>query len=150
MARESLFNILSNVCDFSSIRVLDLFSGTGIISLEFASRGCQDIVAVDIHPACVAFLKETTEKLLVKCIRVHRADVFRFIKKSPAGYDIIFADPPYDHPGVKELPDFIFQYQLLKEGGWFIQEHSSRHSFESHPRFCQHRTYGDVNFTIMK
>ena len=65
-------------------------------------------------------------------------------------FDIIFADPPYDHPGVKELPDFIFQYQLLKEGGWFIQEHSSRHSFEGHPRFFQHRTYGDVNFTIMK
>ena len=150
MARESLFNILSNVFDYSGLRVLDLFSGTGLISLEFASRGCQDIVAVDIHPACVAFLKETTRRLQVDCIQVTRADVFRFIKKSTAGFDIIFADPPYEHPRVQELPDIVFHAALLNPEGWFIEEHSARHSFSSHSRFYQHRRYGDVNFTILK
>ncbi|MDD5507115.1 MAG: RsmD family RNA methyltransferase [Bacteroidales bacterium] len=150
MARESLFNILSNALDLSSVRVLDLFSGTGIISLEFASRGCQEIVSVDIHPGCVAFLKEMTRKLQLECIRVHRADAFRFIKKEQPGFDIIFADPPYDHPGLQSLPDMIFAGQLLNDGGWFIEEHSSRRLFTDHPRFYQHRSYGDVNFTFMK
>jgi len=150
MARESLFNILSNIVDLASVRVLDLFSGTGIISLEFASRGCQDIVSVDLHPGCVAFLKETTRKLQLECIRVHRTDAFRFIKKDQPGFDIIFADPPYDHPGVRLLPDMIFGSRLLNEGGWFIAEHSSLLMFEDHPHFYQHRSYGDVNFTFMK
>ncbi len=150
MARESLFNIFSNVFDYTHIRVLDLFSGTGTISLEFASRGCQDIVAVDIHPGCVAFLKEITKKLHVECIHVTRGDVFDLLTKMPAGFDIIFADPPYDHAGVQALPDIIFESGLLRENGWFVEEHSSRHNFVTHPRFYQHRKYGDVNFTIMK
>ncbi|MBP6978075.1 MAG: RsmD family RNA methyltransferase [Lentimicrobiaceae bacterium] len=151
MARESLFNILTNVFDFSGIHVLDLFSGTGLISLEFASRGCNNIVAVDIHPACVAFLKDTTRRLQVECIQVTRMDVFRFLKKkSLSGFDIIFADPPYDHPRVGELPDIVFNSGLLNPQGWFIEEHSARHTFAAHPRFYQHRNYGDVNFTILK
>jgi len=150
LARESLFNILSNVFDLSSVRVLDLFSGTGIVSLEFASRGCADIVSVDLHPGCTAFLKESTQKLQIGCIRVHRADAFRFIQKPQAGFDIIFADPPYDHPGVKSLPDIVFAGQILNKEGWLIVEHSSRLLFGDHPHFFQHRSYGDVNFSIMK
>jgi 16S rRNA (guanine966-N2)-methyltransferase len=149
MARESLFNILSNSLDFHSIRVLDLFSGTGMISLEFASRGCQDITAVDSHPGCVAFLRETDRMLDLGIIRVVRADVFRMLNKLHPGFDVIFADPPYDHPRLTELPDQIFQAGILNEDGWFILEHSSRHSFTSHPRFHQNRSYGDVNFTFM-
>ncbi|HNS17910.1 MAG TPA: RsmD family RNA methyltransferase [Bacteroidales bacterium] len=150
MAREGLFNILSNAFDFSTIRVLDLFSGTGLISLEFASRGCLDIVAVDIHPACCAFQKETTRRLQLDSIRAVRGDVFRFVRKSAAGFDLIFADPPFDHPRVPDLPDIIFNAGLLNPEGWYIQEHSARHAFAAHPRFYQHRKYGDVNFTILK
>ena len=49
-AKEGLFNILSNQYDFEEISVLDLFSGTGSISFEFASRGCKDITAVEMNP----------------------------------------------------------------------------------------------------
>lgn len=149
MARESLFNIVTNVFDYEQIRVLELFSGTGIISLEFASRGCRDITAVDIHPGCVSFLKETTRNLRLDSIRAARADVFRMLKNPLRGYDIILADPPYDHPRVQDLPDLIFEASMLNENGWFIVEHSSHHSFTTHAHFYQHRRYGDVNFTIM-
>ena len=46
LAKESLFNILENSIDFESVKVLDLFGGTGGISYEFASRGCNDITCV--------------------------------------------------------------------------------------------------------
>lgn len=150
MARESLFNILSNLVDFESIRVLDLFSGTGIISLEFASRGCSDITSIDIHPGCIMFLKKTSQVLQLDAIRPIRADVFRIMGKLQPGFDIVFADPPYDHPRLGEIPDRVFEAGIIRPDGWLILEHSSRHKFAAHPRFDQQRRYGDVHFTFMK
>ena len=49
IAKEGLFNILSNRFNFDKVSFLDLFSGTGAISYEFASRGCQDITSVERH-----------------------------------------------------------------------------------------------------
>jgi len=46
-AKENIFNVLNNMIDFEDVSVLDLFSGTGSISLEFASRGCSRIVSVE-------------------------------------------------------------------------------------------------------
>ena len=46
-AKEGLFNILNNKIDYSESKVLDLFSGTGHISLEFASRGSKQILSID-------------------------------------------------------------------------------------------------------
>jgi 16S rRNA (guanine(966)-N(2))-methyltransferase RsmD len=150
MAREGLFNILSNVFDFASLRVADLFAGTGSISMEFASRGCNDITSVDSHPGCVRFMKETTASLRISAVRIVRNDVFRFIRKPLATYQIIFADPPYNLKQIKDLPDLILEQDLLGEGGWLILEHSSRNSFDNHPFFFQHRKYGEVNFTIFR
>src|SRR5690606_40627986 len=62
MAKESLFNVLVNRVDFKSIRVLDLFSGTGNISLEFASRGVQDLTSVDQNFKCCAFLTHVADE----------------------------------------------------------------------------------------
>ena len=56
MAKESLFNILNNLFLFGSISVLDLFSGTGNISYEFASRGVKNIVCVDKNYHCIRAL----------------------------------------------------------------------------------------------
>lgn len=150
MAREGLFNILSNLVDFESIRVLDLFSGTGIISLEFASRGCRDVTSIDIHSGCIMFLKKTSQAMQLDVIHPIRADVFRIMGKLPPGFDIVFADPPFDHPRVREIPDKVFNAGIIRPEGWLILEHSSRQSFNSHPRFDQHRKYGNVHFTFMK
>ncbi|HXC06157.1 MAG TPA: RsmD family RNA methyltransferase, partial [Bacteroidia bacterium] len=58
-AKESLFNILDNHLEFEGLKALDLFSGTGNISLELASRGAASVVAVDNNPKCCSFTKET-------------------------------------------------------------------------------------------
>lgn len=147
-AKESLFNILIHQYNIEEMDVLDLFSGTGSISYEFASRGARSVVAVEMAPAHFRFIKETCRSMQLEQMTVIRADVFRYLKRPTHSFDIIFADPPYDHPGLVELPDLILTTEILNKEGIFILEHSANYSFTAHPRFLQHRKYGGVNFTI--
>src|SRR5690606_2834578 len=96
-AKEALFNVLNNHYDLDEVMVLDLFSGIGSISLEFASRGSQRILSVDQDAGCVKFLAETVKNMkLEEVISVVRNDVFQFLKRNTQGsFDVIFADPPF-------------------------------------------------------
>lgn len=147
-AKESIFNILNNHFDFDEIKVLDLFSGTGNMSYEFASRGSKDIIAVDKHFLCFSFIKKTALELNFSGIKVFKSDVFSFLKHGHDSFDIIFADPPYDMEKIELIPDLIFEKKILKQEGWFIMEHSARTSFKKHEHFLECRNYGKVNFSI--
>ena len=149
-AKEGLFNILSNRYDMSLFDVLDLFSGSGSISYEFASRGCREIHAVEIDPRHVVFIRHTAAKLAFSKMRVIRDDAFHFLSICKVQYDIVFADPPYDMPRINEIPDLIFGYDLLKPGGIFILEHSKRNDFFGHEYFLDQRNYGNVHFSFFK
>lgn len=150
MAKESLFNVLQNTIDFDGLRALDLFSGTGSISYELASRGCADVTAVEINPAHIQFIKEVIEKLGEKNIRVVKSNVFVFAARIKEQFDLIFADPPYDHPKFAEVADLIFRNNLLKPGGLFILEHSGQFDYSKHSAFKELRRYGSVHFSLFK
>jgi len=81
MAKESLFNILNNTYYFDNISVIDLFSGTGNISYEFASRGTKTIYAVDAHFGCIKFISSIAEKLELP-INTLKSDVYAFLEKT--------------------------------------------------------------------
>lgn len=150
-AKEGLFNILENHFDFSGMKVLDLFGGTGSHSYEFISRGCQDVTYVDKFGRCIKFVTEMTKKLVVSDkIQIVRADVFQFIRSNTQKYDYIFAGPPYGMAALDSLPDLIFEKKMLKEGGWFVLEHNSNHDFLSHPNYSQTRKYGKTLFSIFE
>jgi 16S rRNA (guanine966-N2)-methyltransferase len=149
-AKESLFNILNNLIDFEEISVLDLFAGTGNVSYEFFSRGAVTVTAVEMDPKCVAFINKTIQLLNAENLAVIRADVFHYLERPYESFDIIFADPPYEMEKVDEIPDLIFQSQILNEEGWFILEHSKRHNFSEHSFFHQQRKYGNVNFSFFR
>jgi len=149
-AREALFNILNNHFDFNELEVLDLFSGTGSISFEFASRGCREIDLVDINHRSVHFIGKVAEELGMKGIHPVRMDVFRFIPVCKKQYNIIFADPPYDLKNLKEIPELVLSHDLLLPGGWFILEHSKNYHFEGASRFFDTRKYGSVHFSFFK
>jgi N6-adenine-specific methylase len=150
MAKENLFNVLQNLTDFENIRALDLFAGTGSISYELASRGCTDITAVEIFPAHVNFIREVIEKLGEKHIRLVKSNVFVFAARIKEQFDLIFADPPYDHPKFAEVADLVFSNNLLKPGGIFVLEHSGDYDFSKHANFKELRHYGSVNFSIFE
>lgn len=148
MAKESLFNVLQNTIDFEDIKALDLFSGTGSISYEMASRGCTDVTAVEINKAHYQFIKEVISKLDEKNIRLVKSNVFVFAAHIKEQFDLIFADPPYDHPKFQEVADLIFKNNLLKPGGLFILEHSGQFDYSNHPNFKELRRYGSVHFSL--
>lgn len=147
-AKESLFNILIHQYSLEEMDVLDLFSGTGNISYEFASRGARTVVAVEIEPLHFRFIRETARKLQLEHLSVLRADAFRYLQKPVQSFDIIFADPPYDHPRLAELPDLVMGSKILNNQGVFILEHPGDYSFTAHSRFQEHRKYGGVNFSF--
>jgi 16S rRNA (guanine(966)-N(2))-methyltransferase RsmD len=150
MAKENLFNILQNTIEFENIRALDLFSGTGSISYELASRGCTDVTAVEIHITHIQFIKEVIEKLGEKNIRLVKSNVFVFAAHIREQFDLIFADPPYDHPKFAQVADLIFRNNLLKPGGLFILEHSEDFDYSAHPNFKELRRYGSVHFSMFE
>ncbi len=150
MAKEALFNILLNSYDFDECKVLDLFTGTGNISIEFASREAKSITSVDKHPACVAWLKSVKEKYQLVSIDIRKADVFKFLTQSKEKYDIIFADPPYDLPNIPLLPQLVHQHQLLNENGVLVVEHPSMLKLEQQPGYKETRKYGYSSFSFFK
>ncbi len=147
-AKENIFNVINNVFDIDELEVLDLFSGTGAISFEFASRGAKSVTSIEIERDHQAFIKRTAELLKLTAVKSMRMNAFTFIKSCRLNYDFIFADPPYDLEGLELIPDSIFKKQMLREDGWFILEHSKNKDFSEHPNFFSKRTYGSVNFTI--
>ena len=147
-ARENIFNVLENMEGFEDKSACDLFAGTGAISFEFLSRGCDYVTAVEKAPVQSAFIRKVAETLGDENIHVVRGDVFRFIEEDTMAYDYIFADPPYDHPRFDEIPQLILGSKLVKPGSIVIIEHSKNKDFSNLPGFNQRRAYGSVNFSI--
>ena len=148
MARESLFNILNNYVDYEECTVLDLFAGTGAVSIEFVSRGAKEVTSVDVNVQCTDFIKSSAQHLGIRNLHVVRSEVFDLLKRAYKQFDIVFADPPYSLPDLPTLPDLVFEHNLLTSDGIFVLEHPRECQFEDHPHFWQHRHYGKVNFTF--
>lgn len=150
-AKENLFNVLTNQIDFDGgVRALDLFAGTGSISIELLSRGCEQVVSVEKDREHHAFIcKIMREVKTERCLPI-RGDVFKFIKSGRNQFDFIFADPPYELAELESLPDLIFENHLLKDGGLFVLEHGKKSNFDQHPHFAEHRAYGSVNFSFFR
>ncbi len=149
-AKENLFNVLANEFDFEEIEVLDLFSGTGSISYEFASRGARRVVSVELHPVHQRFIATTAIELGFDQLLSIRSNAFVYLRSAQGPFDVVFADPPYDLEGIEALPDQVFAGGLLRSGGLFILEHSDQKDFSSHPRFSEKRSYGSVNFSFFR
>ena len=149
-AKENIFNVLVQYIDFEGATALDLFSGTGSISLELLSRGCSQVVSVEMDRDHHRFIQECVKKLGGEGIIPIRGDVFRFVKSCKQQYDLIFADPPYALKELPQIPDLIIEKQLLKEDGIFVFEHGKDYDFSGHPNFVEHRSYGSVNFSLFR
>ena len=114
--RESLFSILG---DLSGCSFLDLFSGSGCVAIEAASRGAEPIHLVEMDRG----KKETIEKNLSfveEEKHLYMMDAMRYIMTSVMRYDIIYADPPFNMEVKVALAERIAKKGILKEHGLFI------------------------------
>lgn len=149
-AKENLFNVLHSHLDIEGADVLDLFSGTGSISYEFASRGANSVVSVEINAVHNNYIRHTAQEFGLTQIYPIKANAFLYLKSCHQQFDIIFADPPYDIPGSETIPTVVFERNLLKAGGWLILEHSKSLNVSTYPNFIESRTYGNVHFSIFE
>jgi len=149
-AKEGLFNIILNHYDIEELDVLDLFAGTGSISYEFASRGARTVVAVEMDPVHFKFIRTQCMNMGLEQVSVIRGDAIRFLSRPAQSFDLIFADPPYNHPMLDRLPSLVFSTEILQPDGTFILEHPSSIHFASIPQFMENRKYGGVNFTFFR
>lgn len=150
-AKENLFNVLNGYMDFEEEPIaLDLFAGTGSITIELLSRGCGRVVSVERDPQHFAFIVRILDTLKADNCFPLRTDVFRYISKCNERFDFIFADPPYALKDLEELPDMILSGGLLKDGGLFVLEHGKTNVFTMHECFVEHRSYGSVNFSFFR
>lgn len=147
-AKEGLFNVLNNRLDFEKIKALDLFAGTGNITYELASRGCESVLSVDADFGCVKFIGETAEKFGFSQVKVTRSDVYSFLNRVKGKFDFIFADPPYQQTNTVKLPEKVFANELLAPGGLLVIEHPVRLHFPDTSRLLETRDYGKVNFSF--
>ena len=151
MSKEALFNVLNNYFNFSGLKVLDLFAGTGNISYEFASRGSENITSVDGDFGCVKFIKQTADEFDFNIAGI-KSDVFKFIEKNKSSYDIIFADPPYnlDQATFEKLVELIFANELLQEDGMMVIEHSKYTKLDHMINFSFKKSYGGSIFSFFE
>ena len=157
-AKENIFNVLVQYVDFEGATALDLFSGTGSISLELLSRGCSQVISVEMDRDHFRFIRECINSLTPDHSpkgegsnwRGIRGEAFRFVKSCKQQFDLIFADPPYALKELATIPDLIAEKGLLKEDGIFVLEHGKDYDFSQHPKFVEHRQYGSVNFSIFR
>lgn len=149
-AKEGLFNVLDNEYEFEDLKVLDLFSGTGSIAYEFASRGAARVCCVEMDRDNSAFVRREAARLGLDNVTVVRDNVFEFLPVCREKYDIIFADPPYSLEGLETIPDKVFSMDILHPERYFILEHGDEHSFSSHPLFVKEKVYGRVHFSFFE
>ena len=150
LAKEALFNILLNQIEFEDITVLDLFSGTGNIAMEFASRGAAQVTGIDRSLQCIHYLKDTARQHGLTNVQTFKADVFKYLDVETEQYDLVFADPPYDLNKIPEIPKIIFDKQMVKPGGLLIVEHQSLQNLSNHPAYVEQRKYGHSSFSFFK
>lgn len=150
-AKEALFNVLNNNYYLDEISVIDLFAGTGNISYELASRGCEDITAVDSHPGCVRYIAKTSDDLGMN-IKTVRSDVFKFLERTLQKSDLIFADPPYDMAAedMLKIANLVFEREMLLPEGMLIIEHSKHTDLSQHEQFSDSRRYGGSVFSFFE
>jgi 16S rRNA (guanine966-N2)-methyltransferase len=150
-SKEALFNILQHQYPWEDTSVLDLYSGTGSISYEFASRGVEKITAVDQNRMCIDFIQKTAQSLDFQ-IQSIQMDAIKYLSAVRTQFDLIFADPPYNlgDKNYIELIETIFDNKILEDGGLFIIEHGEQEVFKDHPSFAQSRKYGSNVFSFFE
>jgi 16S rRNA (guanine(966)-N(2))-methyltransferase RsmD len=147
IAKSGLFNILQHQVDFTDLKTLDLFGGTGAISYELASRGATDQTIVEKDPAMADFIQKTAGNLGIP-LKLFRMDVFQFLQSTTETYDFIFAGPPYALGNIDDLPRIITGQGLLKPGGWFVLEHTPRNDYKTFDMYRSERSYGTTVFSF--
>ena len=139
--RQSLFSILG---DMEGLSFLDLFSGSGVIGIEAASRGAQPVLLVERDPRKIATIRKNLS-FVESRINIVTAPAERFLGSDRRSWDLIFLDPPFDYASKAEVLDEACQApHLAAEGLAIIHLHTAEKLSTDRPglELADRRTYG--------
>lgn len=143
--KGAIFNVMQSRVDWSDATVLDLFAGSGSVGIEALSRGAKKAVFVENNRAALQFLKSNLESIGANGdSNVVQGDVYQFLQSAYKTYDVVFADPPYALDTLKELPNSIFESNVVSKHGYLVIEHPARFEFHPGPRWeiATQKVYG--------
>lgn len=126
--KEALFNILPH--DLSGLKILDLFAGSGNLSVEALSRGAAEAVLVDLSPKLARTIRENLRTLgFAARTQVWTASALQAIRRLAHRrytFDLVFVDPPYEKGWTGKIVAALGREGLLRQSGMVIAEHSIR------------------------
>ena len=152
--RESLFNIIR--WDLADARVLDLFAGTGALSLEALSRGAKEAVLIDMDRAACAAIKKNmeTSRLGAQCRMISRdyKQAMDALAREGQRFDVVFIDPPYRMENTGEMCAALYDKGLLADAFLILVEHRRGMAPLLDERFeaFDLRKYGDTEITFVR
>lgn len=152
ICRDSFFNRLNSFFYLENLTFLDLFSGTGMMSYEAASRGFKQITAVEMDVKCTRFISEQFKVLKIDNAWVFRGDVIEFLRQVNQTFNVIYADPPYRYPHYAEMINIIFNKKIIASEGLLAVEHGKEQDFSGIDRFYEMKKYGQsiISYFINK
>jgi len=136
--------------DFENKKILDLFGGSGALTIESISRGAVYGVVIEKNKTNSLIIKENINKLKIENIKIIVADAFTYLKSSTEQFDIIFIDPPYELNVYKDILEIIHQKNILNSGGYIVCEMDSKNTLNNIENFEIHtdRKYGNTRIII--
>jgi len=153
--KESLFDILRD--DLSGARVLDLFAGTGNLTIEALSRGAAEAVLVDSSAPSAKAIRENLQRLglanRTQFLAMPVTRALRLLARQGEAFDVIFIDPPYERRLIEPALQMIDKRMLLRGSGVAIVEHSIREPLPSHLgnlHLSDQRRYGNTVLSFFR
>ena len=145
--RGALFNMLG---DIEGLKVVDLFSGSGAISIEAISRGAAHATAIEADKTAYTTIKRNIEELsLQEEIEVHKMYVHSWLNRTNEQFDIVIADPPYDDLQYKTLDKL---HHVVKPGGILVYSlpPTARLVLPEKCEKLSEKNYGDATLTFYR
>lgn len=154
-SRESLFSMLDNYIYFEGKRVLDCYAGSGLVGIEFLSRGSDYCTFVEKGGKQISNLKNFLAELNIphEDYSVIKSDVLKFLSSEPElPYSIIFSDAPYDLLSANEIIKLVENNKWLNDEGFLIIETSKEEniSLSNHYQLVKEKIFGISKLTILE
>ena len=151
--KESVFNILNGLIDFSAVNVLDIFAGTGALGIESLSRGAISATFIDF--ATAALIAENLQRAKFQNFKILRGDFSKCLKKlsnQNLKFDLIFSDPPYKKNLAAASINLVAEFNLLAEKGVMVAEYGADEILDTDALICTRKiNYGrTTNINIYK
>ena len=151
--KESLFGMIQNYVDDSVI--LDLFSGSGNLSIEALSEGAKYAYSIDSNYKAIKTIKKNIDTIKVEDIEVLNMDyieALKYFNNKNIKFDIIFLDPPYKTNYIEKSIKLIDEYNLLNDDGIIVCESDSLDKVIYTDSFVsvKDKKYGDKYIVLLK